>query len=590
MSEEFLLKFKAELDGQEQISAVFDSAGKDADRFDARLKKILSGAGATISSFASKAQSELSAFGGKELSGSLGDQARGVLKLRDALTQLAVSSGGTAAMVGGLDAKVQATSRSTNQLQTDVTAAMQAFVERSGDLKTATDNIELYGKVATATGATLEDVARAGEALSSKFNIKEQGQAFGILAAQAKAGSIELRDIASQGNTVFTAARTANIGGKGHELEGVRQIGGFMQDIAGGARGAGKQTAADTAVQVQAIFSQIRQKADKIEALGVTVGNRNYIDVIKDLIVATGGNTDKAHLGGIFTNLRAFKGVSTLATQYQDDGGFKKLNDLTNTALDPSQMDRDFAARNSTGEANLKRTQIGRAAWSDKYLGGVAEFAAAHANELQAGFMGAGLIGKGLSLAGRVGGMLPGVGDRIASATAARVYVTNWPGSFAGGSPALPGGGKAGALLSGAAEVLGTAAAVTAIGTAIGAALGNYLDKHSDTARKGYTAEANLAYRLSGGVAADKKLEDYEAGRNQKQLARRKKERDDLIRDFEGKGLSHGKAIYAADQKIRTAQIEHLTVIIADNEAHVQNDDGTRSPKVMVTRGGGGDN
>lgn len=588
MSEEFILKFKAELDGREQISAVFEGAGQDADKFSARMKSAMSGAGSAISAFAGKATSELQSFAGKELGGSLGSQARGVLQLRDAISQLAVSAGGGAGMYDQLNEKIQKTSKATNQLQGDVTNALQAFVERSGDIGTATRNIELYGRVATATSASLEDVARAGEALSSKFNIKDQGGAFAILAAQAKAGAIELRDIATQGNTVFTAARAANIGGVGHEEQGVRQIGGLLQDIAGGARGAGKTTAADTAVQVNAIFSQIRQKADKIEALGVQVGNRNYIDVIRDLITKTGG--DAKQLSGIFKNERAFRGISTLAMQYQDDGGFKKLDDLTNIDAGPGLIDRDFATRRGTGMNKLKQGEIDRTAFVNKWLGGIAEFGAAHANELQAGFMGAGLLGKGLSAAGRLGGMLPGgIGDKIASATASRVYVTNWPGGFGGaGAPGLPGGGKAGALLSGMAEVAGTATAVTAIGVAIGAAVGNYLDKHSDLARKGYTSEANLMYKLSGGVAADKKLEDYEASRNLKQLERRKKEREDLIHDFEGKGLSHGKAIYAADQKIRTAQIEHLTVIIADNEAHVQNDDGTRSPKVMVTRGGGG--
>lgn len=461
MSEDFGLKFRVELEGKDEVSEALDNATGKAKRLGLSLKD----AGAALSSFAGKAKSELGDFAGKELNGSLGARARGVLELRDALSKLAVSAGGGTEMIAGLDEQVQKVARSSNQMQTAVVSALQAFVERDGDIVTARKNIELYGKVATATSASLEDVARAGQALSSKFNIKDQAQSFAILAAQAKVGSIELRDIATQGNSIFTAARSANIGGAGHEEEGVRQIGGLLQDIAGGARGKGKATAADAVVQIRGIFSQIRQNAGKIEALGVEVGDRNYIDVVRDLIVKTGG--DPRALAAIFRNERAFAGISTLATQYRDEHGFKTLDKYTNTAADPARLDQDFSTRRNSPLEKLKQTQIAIDSYFDKYLGAVSEWAAAHASELQAGTIALGLAGKGISIAGRVGALLPGgLGDKVGSVTAQRVYVVNWPG---GGVPGVPGDGNEGTK----GGVLGAAGkwALGLLGGAPGAAL-----------------------------------------------------------------------------------------------------------------------
>jgi hypothetical protein len=485
MSDELVGKFRVQLEGKDELNNFFDSSQKGADKFSANLRKNLASAGGVISSFAGKAKSELQAFAGQELGGSIGSQARGVLQLRDAIDKLAVSAGNKD--ISGLKDQIQAVSVASNQLQGDVTEALQAFVERTGDLATARKNLELYAKTATATGATLEDVARVGESLSSKFKITDQAKAFQILALQAKAGSIELRDVATQGASIFTAARAAGIGGAGKEEQGVREIGGLLQAIAGGAKGKNKATAADTAVMIAAMFSQVRQKSGLIESLGVKVQDRDYIDVIKDLIVKTGG--DSVKLGAIFKNERAFRGVSTLALQYKEDKGFKNLDALTNPAGDAGVLDRDFKQRTSTGEQKLKAAKIARDKFVDSYFGGIAEFAAAHAQELQVGAFGAGLLGKGMSFLGSVGGGTGGkLGGAFAKATAMPVRVVNFA-EFNGGVPGMPGapGGKG---------KLGVGAIVPVIGAALaGWEVGKQLDEGDKTS----DAIADMAQYATGG-------------------------------------------------------------------------------------------
>jgi hypothetical protein len=204
------------------------------------------------------------------------------------------------------------------------------------------------------------------------------------------------------------------------------------------------------------MFSQIRQKAGAIEGIGIKVNDRDYIDVIKDIITKTGGNAEA--IGKIFHDKNAFRALTTLATQYRDAGGkFTKLDELINVTADQGQMDRDFATRTSTGASKLKAQEITRQRFVDKYFGGVAEFGAAHATELQAGAYGAGLLGKGVGLVGNLlgkgggAGGGAGVGGALSNLAATPVRVVNWPGGgFGGGSDGV--GGAKGGLLGAAGK------------------------------------------------------------------------------------------------------------------------------------------
>jgi hypothetical protein len=575
MSEEFTLKFKAELENKEELNRFFDQANRGAEQFRANFGRTLSSIGGTISSFAGKAKSELSAFGGKDLGGSFGGEARGVLQLRDAINQLAVSSGGGNEMMASLRGEIHSTAVAASQLQDNVTEALQAFVEKTGDLGTARANLMLYARAATATSSAVKDLALVGVELSDKLNVKDQAASFAILATQAKAGAIELRDLATKGPRIFAAAASAGATGE----RGVREAGALAQVYAKGFGGSG--AAASVATAVENTFSDILKKSSRLEAAGIKVQGRDQFEVLKDIIRATGG--DKGKLLEVF-NARSIRGVDVLAREFRATGGFATFDRFRDVAPDASILDRDFQTRSSTGVARMRQAAAQRNRFYDTYLGGVAEFGAAHLNELQVGAYGLGLLGKGAGIAGRIAGGIGGrVGAAVGAATAQRVFVVNWPaGGLGGGGGALP-GGKAGALLAAGGQLLGAGIA----GVALGAAAGNYLDEHSTTARRFYEGEARLFGRLTGQDRALAGIEGAGADLNQVQLARRKAERDALVRDFEMKGLTHGAALNAADQQLK-AEIKNVTVVINGDEAHAETDEGTRSPKVMVRRGAGG--
>lgn len=459
MSDEFkaVAGLKFEVEGDRPVVEFLDQFGAKVRKVEGSTKdlaKALAQTGSAISSFAGKAQSQLQAFAGKELGGSIGSQARGVLQLRDAINQLAVTSGGGNEMMAGLKAQIQQVSVASNQLQGDVTSALQAFVEKTGDLKTARDNIAEYGKVATATSAALSDVAQVGVELKEKLNITDQAKAFAILATLSKSGSIELKDFARQAPRIFNVAGSAGVTGE----EGLRKIGSLSEVYGKYVGGSGADKAARVATSIENTFASIAKKAPRLEAAGIKVEGRDRFDVLFDIIRKTGGN--ETQLRQVFTQ-QAMRGVLGLANEFKTTGRFGDFERFRTMAADAGIIDKDFATRTSTGESKLKSSAISRQRFIDQYFGGIAEFASGHANELDLGLRGLGGVGKGLSFAGSIlGGKF---GGGISSTFAQRVQVVNWPAGIEGAG---------GAQLTGA---IGKLSAVLGAG-ALGYAIGTYLD------------------------------------------------------------------------------------------------------------------
>lgn len=421
MSDELVGKFRVQLDGKEELNSFFESTGRGAEKFSAGLRKNLASAGGAISSFAGKASSQLQEFAGKELGGSIGSNARGILQLRDSITALAIASDKGTEIVGGLKDQIQSTSVATNQLQGDVTDAMRAFVDQTGDLDTARLNMELYGRTATATGAAMKEIALVGVELKDKLNITDQAKAFAILAEQSKGGAIHLKDFAKQGSRILNVAASAGVTGEA----GLREVGALSETYAKYVGGSGASKAARVATAVENTFASIAKKASRIESAGIKVEGRDRFDVLFDIIRKTGGNETK--LREVFSQ-QAMRGLLGIAVEYRKTGRFDTYEGLRQRKVDEGVLDKDFASRVGTGESKIKQQQIQRQAFFDKYLGGIAEFSAAHATELQAGAFGLGIAGKGLSLLGRVGGGVGGkLGGALSAAGASRVFVVNWP-------------------------------------------------------------------------------------------------------------------------------------------------------------------
>ena len=213
------------------------------------------------------------------------------------------------------------------------------------------------------------------------------------------------------------------------------------------------------------------------------------------------------------------------------------------------------------------------------------------------------LGGSFLALKGAsaIGGLLnnakniPGVGGLLGNGkTPIPVYVVNGPG----GGPGIPGGSPGGALgwgkkalaLAGAGGVgsglmLAAAGALAAYG---GYKAGDYLGKHVKPVGKMHDAEANWLYRLTGEADADKKTENFEAGRNLNQLKARAESVANRTKQLEAQGISHGQALFFAEHPdAKQPDVNVTTNLVVDGQvlASVVTQHQARAVDVATARG-----
>ena len=567
-------RFRVSLQGKDELSNFFQKSERDARSFGSNIGGALKSAAKDIASFGLATGKSLAGMA----TGNLGiaAQAKSVLQLRDSISALAVMAGKGADAVEPLRQQIHAIAIASNQMQSDVTEALSAFVERTGDIETARRNMELYGKTATATGASLQDVAYVGAELSSKLGIKDQSNAFGILATQSKVGSIELRDLATKGPRIFAAA--ANYGLTGEK--GLREAGALAQIVA--TSFGGKGSAASVATSIENIFASIAKKTGVIEASGIKVKGRDPIDVLFDIIRKTGGDVNTLQASKIFTQ-QGMRGVTAFARMYKSTGGFgdyEKLRDLQSSGV----IDRDFATRASTGAAALNASQISIAKSIDDNVGPAFERLAKHADSLgkavgwaaehitaTIGILAGGMVAKGL-ISRAISGVGGGIASRVlggAVGGGTPVFVTNWPGhGFGGGLPGEGGGG----LLRRAAGELGFAGAAV-LGTIV---IGTAVIQH-------YSDRGALITKLNG---EDQPVDAEAAKRFGTTYARIHKA---TVRSGGMVTANPRQSLGDLDETIKAenAQIEklNLTLNITPDGVTAETEDGTRAPEVMVKRG-----
>jgi hypothetical protein len=221
-----------------------------------------------------------------------------------------------------LSGRVKGAALATGTSQTDVTAGAHAFVEKTGDLKGAVDNLQTFATVAAATGASVEDIGSAAADLSQKFDIKTtegMSEALAMLAFQGKKGAFEIKNMAAEFPLLASAAANAGLRGEG----GVKNLGGLIQIAT---VGAGKEQATTALVDA---FTELSKHAKELEggSLGKRINvfekgkgighgevQRNFGDVIQELVSAAHGDMTK--IEPIF-GLRGIKAINPLVGAYQ---------------------------------------------------------------------------------------------------------------------------------------------------------------------------------------------------------------------------------------------------------------------------------
>ncbi len=260
------------------------------------------------------------------VSGTIGSAARESLKLQEISNRVSINARGAgqeAVDPNQLRREFENTAMATPGIKSeDIGLAAQAYVDLTGDLKAARDNMANFATVASASGANIKDVALAAASLGKNFDVKSAKDMQGVMANLAFAGkgnAVTLKDMAAQFQKLAAAGSAFDIG-KGPEA--VAKLGGLLQIARGGTK-----SAASAATAVENVFGGLTTKGAILKKEGVHVYDkhgkkRDIQDIIADTISKAGGqgggNFEKKNevLAKVFGK-QGMRGLNPLVSAYQ---------------------------------------------------------------------------------------------------------------------------------------------------------------------------------------------------------------------------------------------------------------------------------
>ena len=204
---------------------------------------------------------------------------------------------------------------------------LQAFVSKTGDLKTGRDLLADMAKLAKATGGNMRDyVDAAGDVANGLGDVEDKGSKVMMImrgfAAQGKMGAVEIKDLATQMAKISAAAGAFG----GDANDNFATMGAALQE-ARARGGAASPTIAATAILSAVSDLKTEKKANAFKAAGVELRGkggkfRNLEDIIVDSLVATNGDFGK--FNKLFSSQRGGKAAEGFATVFRDAGGGAK--------------------------------------------------------------------------------------------------------------------------------------------------------------------------------------------------------------------------------------------------------------------------
>lgn len=325
-------------------------------KFGGELKKDVFGKDLAEKGFFSK--------GGAQLVGNLGasalqavgsfavEQGKDVLDFNDKLKRLEITANSTPEAMAAFARSVRSTSSAVGIGAKDILDGAASYVALTGDMDGAARASGQWARVAQATNSTVSDIAGTAAALKQQLDIKpeQMEQAFSSLAAQGKAGAIELKDLAAQLGSI--APQWAEFaGGKG--INGVRQLGAALQIVKRGFGG----DASETVTGLQSLLNALIKNEKNLRKGGVKIFEkdpatgvkslRNVLDIVNDI-----GNSklakDPTKLEKAFGRVEAYRAYLQLKNNRAE------LDKMVEVGNDSSLIQRDLAKYN-TSEAGKMR-------------------------------------------------------------------------------------------------------------------------------------------------------------------------------------------------------------------------------------------
>lgn len=303
------------------------SAGQGLDKLGNRYTAMITGAGAGLA-------------------------VKGVMDLQSRYTRLAITADASDAQVAKLKDTITDTANAPD-IRLDpaqILSAVESIMEKTGDLKFATENIRNIGLAIQASGA---DGAAIGDIFAEfqkqGMSAKDAMATVDTLIAQGKAGAFTLKDLASLGPRVVTAYTALGRSGP----QAMKEMGAVLQLIR---MGTGSSEQAATAWEAMLRTFSDKKKLQFLQKQGITVLDKNdNIRAINDVmaeILKAAGNKSK-NLSDVF-DAEAIRAFNAILAETKKTGGSETLEKLLKIQGDGTTVQADSARAAKTANAALQ--------------------------------------------------------------------------------------------------------------------------------------------------------------------------------------------------------------------------------------------
>lgn len=285
--------------------------------------------------------------------------ARFLIGLEKRFERIGIQADISSDQVDSLKKEIYATAQAANRRidPSELTAAVEEIVEKTGDLKFAQDNLDNLAASISATGAMGRDIGGLA-AEFQKMDIKQPklvAEALDILTVQGKEGAFTLENLATLGSRVTTAYTAMGRTG----VPAIREMGAALQVIR---QGTGTSEMAATAFEALLRTLSDPEKVKVLQSGGIQIFEPDALkngqeilrpinQLMEEIVKRTSGK--KTILGKIF-DAEAVRAFNAALGEFNRTGEMESLERFYNVQADGTTIQRDSARAAKTADAAMQ--------------------------------------------------------------------------------------------------------------------------------------------------------------------------------------------------------------------------------------------